>query len=163
MGLWQDRPDCPVRLKIKRRTLVRHYKGQAGFTLIELIIVVTILGILTAILIPNFVRARSSSKLATCQLDLRNIAASLELYYVENQIYPSAGNWDNTLTAGGYMRAVPRSPIDQASYGYATNAGQNSFVLSDGPNKYTQSGITGYVVYVAAGGLQIGVASVPTP
>jgi hypothetical protein len=61
------------------------------------------------------------------------------------------------------MRAVPRSPIDQASYGYATNVVQNSFVLSDGPNKYTQSGITGYVVYVAASGLQIGVASVPTP
>jgi prepilin-type N-terminal cleavage/methylation domain-containing protein len=163
MVLWQDRPDGPVRLKIKRRTLVRDCKGQAGFTLIELIIVVTILGILTAILIPNFVRARSSSKLATCQLDLRNIAAGLELYYVENQSYPTTGGWDTTLIAGGYMRAVPRSPIDQASYGYATNAGQYSFVLSDGPNKYTQSGVTGYVVYTATGGLQIGVPTVPSP
>ncbi len=147
----------------KRRTPVRHPKGQSGFTLIELLVVVAILGILTAILIPNFVRARSSSKLATCQLDLRNIAAGLELYYVENQGYPAAANWDTTLTAGGYMRAVPRSPIDQARYGYATNAGQNSFVLSDGPNKYTQSGVTGYVVYTATGGLQIGVATVPSP
>lgn len=142
---------------------MRHRKGQAGFTLIELVIVVAILGILTLILIPNFLRARSSSKLATCQLDLRNIAAGLELYYVENQNYPTVGNWDATLIAGGYMRAIPRSPIDQASYRYATNASQNSFVLSDGPNKYTQSGITGYVVYTATGGLQIGVGSVPTP
>ena len=135
----------------------------SGFTLIELLVVVAILGILTAILIPNFVRARSSSKLATCQLDLRNIAAGLELYYVENQGYPTAANWDSTLIAGGYMRAVPRSPIDQASYGYTTNAGQNSFVLSDGPNKYTQSGVTGYVVYTATGGLQMGVPTVPSP
>jgi len=142
---------------------VRYHKAQAGFTLIELIIVVTILGILTAILIPNFVRARSSSKLATCQLDLRNIAAGLELYYVENQNYPTTGGWDSTLMAGGYMRAVPTSPIDQASYGYATNAGRNSFVLSDGPNKYIQSGVTGYVVYTATGGLQIGVPTVPSP
>lgn len=147
----------------KGRTPVRQRKGQAGFTLIELIVVVAILGILTAILIPNFVRARSSSKLATCQLDLRNIAAGLELYYVENQSYPPVANWDSSLIAGGYMRAVPRSPMDQASYGYATNAGQNSFVLSDGPNKYTQSGVTGYVVYTATGGLQIGVATVPSP
>lgn len=142
---------------------MRYHRAQAGFTLIELIVVVAILGILTAILIPNFVRARSSSKLATCQLDLRNIAAGLELYYVENQNYPTTGGWDSTLMAGGYMRAVPRSPIDQASYGYATNAGQNSFVLSDGPNKYTQSGVTGYVVYTATGGLQIGVSTVPSP
>ncbi len=142
---------------------MRERKGQAGFTLIELMVVVAILGILTAILVPNFIRARSSSKLATCQLDLRNIAAALELYYGENQSYPLAASWDTTLTSGGYIRAVPRSPMDQASYGYATNASQNSFVLSDGPNKYTQSGITGYVVYVAAGGLQLGVASVPTP
>ncbi len=142
---------------------MRHRRGQAGFTLIELLVVVAILGILTAILIPNFIRARSSSKLATCQIDLRNIAAGLELYYVENQSYPAAVNWDTTLITGGYMRAIPRSPIDQASYVYALNAGQNSFVLSDGPNKYTQSGVTGYVVYTATGGLQIGVATVPTP
>ena len=142
---------------------MRERKGQAGFTLIELMVVVAILAILTAILVPNFIRARSSSKLATCQLDLRNIAAGLELYYGENQTYPLAASWDATLTAGGYLRAVPRSPMDQASYGYATNASQTSFVLSDGPNKYTQSGVTGYVVYVASGGLQIGVVSVPTP
>ncbi len=142
---------------------MRHRKGQAGFTLIELIIVVAILGILTVILIPNFLRARTSSKLATCQLDLRNIAAGLELYYVENQSYPAVANWDTTLLGGGYMRAIPRSPIDQASYVYAPNASQNSFVLSDGPNKYILSGITGYVVYTATGGLQIGAATVPTP
>jgi prepilin-type N-terminal cleavage/methylation domain-containing protein len=149
--------------RTKRRTPVRQCKRQDGFTLIELMVVVAILGILTAILIPNFVRARSSSKLATCQLDLRNIAAGLELYYVENQAYPAAAGWDGALTAGGYMRAVPRSPIDQASYGYSTNAGQNSFVVSDGPNKYTQSGVNGYVVYTATGGLQIGVSTVPSP
>src|SRR2546425_8739156 len=102
-------------------------------------IVVAILAILTAIIIPNFVRARSSSKLATCQLDLRNIAAGLELYYVENQSYPTAGSWDNSLMAGGDIRAVPPAPIDQAGYRYAPNPGPNSVVLSDGTNQYTPS------------------------
>jgi len=136
---------------------------QAGFTLIELLIVIAILGILAAILIPNFVRARSSSQLATCQLDLRNIAAALELYYGENQNYPPVASWETDLESGGYTRAVPKSPIDRASYGYATDASRSLFVLWDGPNKYYQSGVTGYVVYTATGGLQIGVPSVPTP
>jgi len=58
---------------------------------------------------------------------------------------------------------VPKSPIDHADYGYETDAGRTAFVLWDGPDKYSQTGITGYVVYAAVGGLQLGVASVPTP
>ncbi len=142
---------------------VRNRTGQAGFTLIELLIVIAILAILAAILIPNFVRARASSQLATCQLDLRNIAAGLELYFGENQIYPPSATWESDLESGGYVRAVPHSPIDQAAYGYDTDASRRSFVLWDGPNKYYQAGVTGYVVYLATSGLQIGVASIPTP
>lgn len=138
---------------------MRDAKGQAGFTLIELIVVVTILGILTAILIPNFMRSRAQSQLARCQLDLRNIAAGLELYYVENQKYPPLSGWDTTLTTGNYMRAVPKSPVDQASYIYSTNVAQNSYVVSDGPNKYL--GVTGYVYYQATSGL--GTGTVPSP
>lgn len=142
---------------------MRNRTGQAGFTLIELLVVVAILAILAAILIPNFMRSRASSQLATCQLDLRNIAAALELYYGENQIYPPVATWESDLESGGYTRAVPKSPIDRASYGYATDASRSLFVLWDGPNKYYQAGITGYVVYTATGGLQIGAPSVPTP
>ena len=139
-------------------THVRYRRGQAGFTLIELLIVVAILAILAAVLIPNFLRARASSYLATCQLDLRNIAAALELYYGENQTYPLAANWQNDLITGGFTRAMPKSPID-----HATDTGRSVFVLWDGPDKYSQAGVTGYVVYTATGGLQLGVASVPTP
>jgi type IV pilus assembly protein PilA len=137
--------------------------GQAGFTLIELLIVVAVLAILAAILIPNFVRARASSQLASCQLDLRNIAAALELYYAENQEYPDASTWENDLESGGYTRSLPVSPIDKAAYGYTTDATRSRFVLYDGPNKYTQAGISGYVAYTATGGLEVGVGSIPTP
>lgn len=142
---------------------MRRHHGQAGFTLIELLIVVGILGILAAILIPNFIRARASSQLAACQLDLRNIAASLELYYGENQVYPPQASWETDLESGGFIRSVPVSPIDGAAYGYDTNAGQDAFVLWDGPDKYTQTGLSGYVIYTATGGLQLGVPSIPTP
>jgi len=136
---------------------------QGGFTLLELLIVIAILGVLAAILVPNFLRSRASALLATCQLDLRNIAAALDLYYNENQVYPDPAGWQTALESGGYIRAVPTSPIDRAPYGYQTDAGRSTFVLSDGPNKYTQAGVTGYIVYTPSGGIQVGAASVPSP
>lgn len=138
-------------------------RAQAGFTLIELLVVIAILGILAAILIPNFVRSRASAILVTCQLDLRNIAAALDLYYNENQAYPVAATWETDLESGGYVRAVPKSPIDRASYAYATDIGRSNFVLSDGPDKYLQAGVSGYVVYTPTGGLAVGLPSVPSP
>src|SRR2546422_6602807 len=86
----------------KVHTHVRYRRGQAGFTPIEPLIVVAILAILAAILIPNFLRAPASSPLATCPLDLRNIAAALELYFGQNQIYPLAASWQNELGTGGH-------------------------------------------------------------
>src|SRR2546429_5814922 len=100
----------------KVHTHVRYRRGQAGFTLIELLIVVAILAILAAVLIPNFLRARASSYLATCQLDLRNIAAALELYYGENQTYPLAASWQNDLVTGGFTRPLPKTPIDPSAF-----------------------------------------------
>ncbi len=142
---------------------MRRRHRQGGFTLIELLIVIAILGVLSAILIPNFIRSRAAALLAACQIDLRNIAASLDMYYNENQVYPAAAGWQTTLQSGGYIRSVPVSPIDQAQFGYQTNAARDSYVLYDGPNKYIQSGVTGYIIYTLAGGSQLGVPSVPTP
>ncbi|HXF81994.1 MAG TPA: type II secretion system protein [bacterium] len=136
---------------------------EGGFSLIEMLIVVGILGVLASILIPNFVRSRAASQLAVAQLDLRNIGAALDLYFNENQLYPSATDWKTTLESGGYIRAVPVSPIDRAPYGYQTNAARDNYVLWDGPNKYSQAGVAGYIIYTPAGGNQLGVSSIPTP
>jgi hypothetical protein len=57
---------------------------------------------------------------------------------------------------------MPVSPVDRAPYGYATNATRSLFVLSEGPDKYLQAGVSGYIIYTPTGGLQV-VASVPTP
>jgi len=65
-------------------------KNQKGFTLIELMIVIAIIGILAAIAIPQFSAYRKRSYNAAAQADLRNAATAQEAYFVDEQTYATA-------------------------------------------------------------------------
>jgi len=88
-----------------------------GFTLVEILIVVVILGILAAIVIPQFANASNDALKGTLQTQLQTISSQIELYRVrENGVLPAisadtiAGNfgWD-ALVAGDYLREPPRN------------------------------------------------------
>ncbi|MBN2125341.1 MAG: prepilin-type N-terminal cleavage/methylation domain-containing protein [Deltaproteobacteria bacterium] len=64
-------------------------KDERGFTLIELMIVIAIIGILAAIAIPQFSAYRVRSYNSAANADLRNAATAQEAYYVDNQSYAS--------------------------------------------------------------------------
>jgi prepilin-type N-terminal cleavage/methylation domain-containing protein len=61
-----------------------------GFTLVEIMVTVTILGVLSAIVIPNFVNARSGSETKSCISNLRLINAGITQWAFENRVAPSA-------------------------------------------------------------------------
>jgi prepilin-type N-terminal cleavage/methylation domain-containing protein len=63
----------------------RVHRNRAGFTLIEIMIVVLIIAILLGIAMPNFLKSRESSRAKTCQANLRQICTSKEQWAMENR------------------------------------------------------------------------------
>jgi type IV pilus assembly protein PilA len=69
-------------------TKIRRVLNRKGFTLIELMIVIAIIGILAAIAIPQFAAYRVKSYNAAAQSDHRNVKTDLEAFYADYQVYP---------------------------------------------------------------------------
>ncbi len=97
-------------------------KSGQGFTLIELLIVVAIIGILAAIAVPNFLNAQVRAKVSRSQADMRSLSNALEMYRMDNNMYPptpsTAGNLRFARLARltspvAYMTYVPLDPFRQ--------------------------------------------------
>jgi len=78
-------------------------KAKSGFTLVEILIVVVILGILAAIVIPQFTEASTEAKESSLCTDLQTMRSQIELYKIQhNDAYPdmavAAAGGDNDLT-----------------------------------------------------------------
>jgi len=78
-------------------------KSSPGFTLLELLIVIAVLGILAAIAIQNVALYRARSVDASMRSDLRNAAMAMESYYGEFLAYPST---DTALLLNGYRKTT---------------------------------------------------------
>lgn len=110
-------------------------KKQGGFTLLELLIVIVIIGILALLIIPNITSAPKKARDTQRKTDLKAIQKGLEEYFVSNNVYPSStgtigtGTVLNELTSGNppIMKSVPTDPKNAAPFVYTyTPANSNS-------------------------------------
>lgn len=94
-------------------------KSSKGFTLVEIMIVVAIIGILMAIAVPGFVRARTQSRLRACQENLQKIDGAVEQWALETNAALAA-----TVTSGviapsdgsGILKTWPNCPGCDTAY-----------------------------------------------
>jgi general secretion pathway protein G len=85
---------------------------ESGFTILELIIVVAIIGILASIAMPALKPAPTKAKEAVLRTNLVSIRDALDQHYADNGHYPPSLE---ALVDDGYLRDVPRDPITRST------------------------------------------------
>jgi len=108
----------------------RFQGSHSGFTLIELLVVLFIIGLLTGILLPNFLSARQRGRDALRKEDMQSIKSALRLYYNDNQGYPAGDVFSFGGAWSGYMAVVPQDPLGgTSSYHYCVDDDGEAFIV----------------------------------
>ena len=82
-------------------------RAARGFTLIELMVVVAIIGVLAALIVPNVMDRAEDARVTAARTDVNNLVQALKLYKLDNQRYPSGEQGLQALVARPTVGIVP--------------------------------------------------------
>ena len=83
--------------------------AQAGFTLIELMVVLVIIGVLAALIVPNVLERADDAKVTAARTDVTNLMQALKLYRLDNNRYPTQDQGLQSLISRPATEPVPQN------------------------------------------------------
>jgi general secretion pathway protein G len=129
---------------MKNRFQTMNYRKISGFTLIEVMVVVVILGILAAIIVPKIMSRPEQARMVKVKQDILAIQSALDLYKLDNSTYPTTDQGLQALVtkpstppiprnwkSEGYLQEIPMDPWNEA-YQYI-NDNEKVRIFSYGP------------------------------
>ncbi len=101
-------------------------KNEAGFTLMELMIVMMIIGVLTTLAIPSFVGAIRNAKEAVLKEDLRVMRSAIDSYTMDKNKAPQSLE---DLVQEGYLKVIPEDPMTKSRDSWNTDQSDSLHTL----------------------------------
>ena len=122
----------------------RRRPGDRGFTLVELLVVVVVLGILAGIVLFGVARFRSDATLAACKADVATVSVAADAYHTQTGSYPAN---IGLLVSGRYLKGSPSGTYTFDTTGRAV---VRAPACADGTGSSTHEGATGGIVGVGS-------------
>ena len=129
----------------------RRLADRAGFTLIEIMVVIVILGLLAALVVPKLIGRTEEAKKTQARVQIKHIEQALELFKLDNGFFPGtdqglealvrvpeAGRIPKNYRKGGYLDRVPKDPWANA-YVYVSPGTHGDYDISS----YGADGVAG--------------------
>ena len=118
-------------------TKIRKRLNQKGFTLVELMVVIAILGVLAAIALPKFTDSTTTANTAKAQADLRTIDSAIVMYQAQEGSTPSTAADTQALVDANLLVEKPAPPVGDV---YCTAAGAGAKITIAKTDAYAISG-----------------------
>lgn len=114
-------------------------RGASGFTLIEMMLVVIIIGILASMVVPSFVGRAREARIKAAEGDISNLGTALELFELEQGAFPSS--LGELLTSDKKYLRQTQVPVDPWGNAYTySNMGDSYTLSSAGPDGVAGTG-----------------------
>jgi general secretion pathway protein G len=116
----------PAQRQRLKEVSVRRHTAQSGFTLVELMVVMSIIGILMLLAVPSYVSAVKHAQEAVLREDLHVMRTAIDSYTMDKQKAPQSLD---DLIQDGYLKQLPEDPMTHSKDTWVTDQSQNLYSL----------------------------------